>query len=91
MTCMRSYLLPPLFSLLLLLFPPTALQAEERATIDRQEATSIAQQVYPGRVLAVKKVQKGKSPAYRVKTLSAKGDVHIIVIDAVSGRVISRR
>jgi hypothetical protein len=41
-------------------------------------------------VLAVKKVQKGKSPAYRAKTLSAKGDVHIIVIDTVSGRVISR-
>jgi uncharacterized membrane protein YkoI len=91
MTCMKSFLLPPLFSLLLLFFLPTALQAEERATIDRQEAASIAQQVYPGRVLAVKKVQKGKSPAYRVKTLSAKGDVHIIVIDAVSGRVISRR
>jgi uncharacterized membrane protein YkoI len=87
MTCMKSYLLPPLFSLLLL---PTALQAEERATIDRQEAVSIAQQVDPGRVLAVKKVQNGKSPAYRAKTLSAKGDVHIIVIDTVSGRVISR-
>lgn len=87
---MKSYLLPPLFSLLLLILPIT-LQAEERATLDRQEAVHIAQQAYPGRVLAVKKVQKGKSLAYRVKTLSAKGDVHIIVIDAVSGRVISRR
>ena len=88
---MKSYLLPPLFSLLLLLSLPTVLQAEERATMDRQEAVSIAQQVYPVRVLAVKPVQKGKSPAYRVKTLSPKGDVHIVVIDAVSGRVISRR
>ncbi len=88
MTRMKSYLLPLLFSLLLL---PTLLQAEERATIDRQEAASIARQVHPGRVLAVKSVQKGKSPAYRVKTLSADGNVHIIVIDAVSGRVISSR
>ncbi len=85
---MKSYLLPLLFSLLLL---PTLLQAEERATIDRQEAASIARQVHPGRVLAVKPVHKGKSPAYRVKTLSADGNVHIIVIDAVSGRVISSR
>ncbi len=85
---MKSYLLPILFSLLLL---PTLLQAEERATIDRQEAASIARQVHPGRVLAVKPVQSGKSPAYRVKTLSADGNVHIIVIDAVSGRVISSR
>jgi len=88
---MKSHLLPPLFALLMLLFLPTTLQAEERATIDRQEAASIARQVHPGRVLAVKPVQRGKSPAYRVKTLSADGDIHIIVIDAVSGQVISRR
>jgi len=83
---MKSHLLPLLFLLLLL---PTLLQADERATIGRQEAASIARQVHPGRVLAVKPVQRGKSPAYRVKTLSADGNVHIIVIDAVSGRVIS--
>ena len=88
---MKSYLRPLLFSLLLLFFLPTALQAEKRATISQQKAVSIALQVYPGRVLAVKPVQKGKSPGYRVKTLSADGDVHIIVIDAVSGQVISRR
>ena len=40
MTCMKSYLLPPLFSLMLLLFLPTVLQAEERKTIDRQEAVA---------------------------------------------------
>jgi len=91
MTRMKSHLLPPLFSLLLLLSLPTALQAEDRAKIDRQEAARIALQVYPGRVLAVKPVQKGKSPAYRVKTLSSDGDVHIIVIDATSGQVISGR
>ncbi|GMQ88008.1 MAG: hypothetical protein BMS9Abin08_1224 [Gammaproteobacteria bacterium] len=85
---MKSHLLPLLFSLLLL---PTLLPAEERATIDRQEAASIARQVHPGRVLAVKPVQRGKLPAYRIKTLSADGNVHIIVIDAVSGQVISSR
>jgi len=86
---MKSHLLPPLFSLLLLFLSPV-LYAEEHAVINRREAVNIAQQVYPGRVLAVKPVHKGKSPAYRVKTLSSGGDIHIIVIDAVNGRVISR-
>jgi uncharacterized membrane protein YkoI len=42
-------------------------------------------------VLAVKQVQENDRPVYRVKTLSAGGDVHIIVIDADSGKVISRQ
>jgi len=88
---MKKHLLLPLFSLLLLFSLTTALQAEERATIDKHEAASIALQVYPGRVLAVKPVKNGKSPAYRVKTLSTDGNVHIIVIDAISRQVISRR
>ncbi len=88
---MKSYLLPPLLSLLLLFFLPNVLQAEERATINKQQAVDTALQIFPGRVLAVKRVQQGGSSGYRVKTLSANGDVHIIVIDAASGQVISRR
>lgn len=53
--------------------------------ISKQEAVSIAQQVYPGRVLAVKR----NGAVYRVKTLSDSGEVRIIVIDATSGKVIS--
>lgn len=91
MSCMKNVILPSLLALQFLLCLPVALQAEERTTIDRQEAANIDLQVYPGRVLAVKPVQTGNSPACRVKTPSADGDVHIIVIDATGGQVKSSR
>lgn len=87
---MKNTLLPPLFSLLLL-FASTVLQAEEHINIGRQEAANIALKTYPGRVLSVKPLRQGKSSVYRVKTLSADGNVHIVTIDAVSGQVISGR
>jgi len=53
--------------------------------IDKQQAVSIAQKVYPGRVLSVKR----KDDGYHVKTLSDNGEVRTIIIDADSGKVIS--
>jgi len=67
------------------------MSAVVHADIGKKQAVSIAQSVYPGRVLAVKQVQENNAPVYRVKTLSASGDVHIIVIDAESGKVISKQ
>jgi uncharacterized membrane protein YkoI len=67
------------------------MSAVVHADIGKKQAVSIAQSVYPGRVLAVKQVQENNAPVYRVKTLSAGGDVHIIVIDADSGKVISKQ
>lgn len=55
--------------------------------INKQQAVNIAQQVRPGRVLAVKR----NGSDYRVKTLSSSGEVHIVVIDGKSGKVISGR
>ena len=81
---MKKYLLPLLPVLLLLM------SAAVEADIGKNQAVSIAQSVYPGRVLAVKLVQENNASVYRVKTLSASGDVHIIVIDADSGKVISK-
>jgi uncharacterized membrane protein YkoI len=81
---MKNLLFPTLLALLLLMSAPVL------ADISKQEAVSIAQSVHPGRVLAVKLVQANNGPVYRVKTLSAGGDVHIIVIDAGSGKVISK-
>ncbi len=81
---MKKYLYPPLLVLLLLM------SAVVHADIGKKQAVSIAQSVYPGRVLAVKQEQQNDAPVYRVKTLSAGGDVHIIVIDADSGKVISK-
>jgi len=81
---MKKSLFPPLLVLLFLMSSPAL------ADISKQEAVSIAQSVHPGRVLAVKLVQANNGTVYRVKTLSAGGDVHIIVIDASSGKVISK-
>lgn len=53
--------------------------------IDKQQAVTIAQQTYPGRVLSVKR----KDNVYQVKTLSDNGEVRVILVDAYSGKVIS--
>jgi uncharacterized membrane protein YkoI len=82
---MKNLLYPPLLVLLMLM------SAVVHADIGEKQAVSIAQSVFPGRVLAVKQLQENNAPVYRVKTLSAGGDVHIIVIDANSGKVISRQ
>ena len=82
---MNKFLFSPLLALLMLMSSAT------QADIGEQQAVSIAQSVYPGRVLAIKQVQASNSTVYRVKTLSAAGDVHIIVIDANSGKVISKQ
>ena len=80
---MKKLVFPTLLALLLL---PAAALAE----IDKKQATAIAQGVHPGRVLAVKQVQENGKSVYRVKTLSDSGDVHVVVIDAGSGEIISK-
>jgi|GEM_PF-3008534 len=79
---MKQLLFPTLLALLLM--PGIVL-----ADIGEKQAISIAQGVHPGRVLAVKQVEQSGTTVYRVKTLSAGGDVNIVVIDAESGKVIS--
>ena len=80
---MKKLLFPALLALLL---TPALVLAD----IGKKQAISIAQGVHPGRVLAVKLEQQNGASVYRVKTLSDGGDVHIIVIDAESGNVISK-
>lgn len=91
-TSLLTYLLAPglvLCLALCLAFGAPAYAAPEPGTagISQQQAVGIAQSVHPGRVLSVK--QKGN--VYRVKSLSANGEVRIIVIDASSGNVLSGR
>lgn len=71
-------------TLVILLVFNAPLQAASE-TIDKQQAVSIAQQTYPGRVLSVKL----KDDIYQVKTLSEDGEVRIILIDAKNGKVIT--
>ena len=54
------------------------------ADVGRDEAAAVAQRVASGRVLAVERA----GPVWRVKILSAKGEVRVVVVDAASGRVV---
>ena len=56
-------------------------------TISEQQAMSIAQQAYSGRVLGVK--QKGND--YQVKVLLADGEVKIMLINKQTGKITSGR
>jgi uncharacterized membrane protein YkoI len=69
-----------------LVTPPIAARD---ADIGEQQAVNIAKGVHPGRVLSVKSVRLDTGAAWRIKTLSAAGDVHIVTVDAGNGRVLS--
>ncbi|NOQ64865.1 MAG: hypothetical protein GQ582_10170 [Methyloprofundus sp.] len=70
---------------LLLLLNSDAYAAPD--AISKQQAVSIAQQAYSGRVLGVK--QKGNH--YQVKTLLANGEVKIMLINKQTGAMTSGR
>lgn len=55
------------------------------AAISSQQASDIARQYVPGRVLAVKQTQHQGQAVYQIKILNARGEVHIVLIDANSG------
>jgi uncharacterized membrane protein YkoI len=58
------------------------------ADISRDEAAAAAQRVATGRVLSVDKTEADRRPVWRVKVLTAQGQVRVILIDAASGRVV---
>ncbi len=80
---MPNRLAPFFIAMLLSTALQTPLHAEQQG-IDKQRAVEIADRVYSGRVLAVKR--KGK--VYRVKKLNDRGEVRTIVIDADNGKVL---
>jgi len=65
-----------------------AVAAPAWADIGRDEAAAVAQRVASGRVLSVDRADADGRPAWRVKVLTGKGEVRVILIDAASGRVI---
>ncbi len=56
------------------------------ADVDRDEAAAAAVQAAGGRVLSVEKAQVGNRPAWRVKLVTAGGEVRVVMIDAANGR-----
>lgn len=75
-------LLNPLCALLI------AVAAPAWADVSRDEAAAAAQRVASGRVLSVERTEADRRAVWRVKVLTAKGDVRVILIDAASGRVV---
>lgn len=64
------------------------LAAPAWADISRDEAAAAAQRVSDGRVLSVERTESGRRPVWRVKILTAQGEVRVILIDAASGRAL---
>lgn len=58
------------------------------ADVSRDEAAAAAQRVASGRVLAVERAEVDRKPVWRVKILSAQGEVRIVVVDVASGRIV---
>lgn len=56
------------------------------ADVSRDEAAVVAQKATGGRVLAVDLVQRDGRALWRVKVLTAQGEVQVMFIDVVSGR-----
>lgn len=75
-------LLKPVCALLI------ALSAPAWADVSRDEAAAAAQRVSSGRVLSVEKTESERRPVWRVKVLTDKGEVRVILIDAGSGRAL---
>ncbi len=75
-------LVKPLCALLVVLAAPAW------ADVSRDEAAAAAQRVSSGRVLSVEKAESDRRPVWRVKVVTAQGEVRVILIDAASGRVL---
>jgi len=58
-----------------------------RAETDRDTAAAVAQNATGGRVLAVDRTERNGRAAWRVKVLTPKGEVRLLLVDAASGRL----
>ncbi len=56
------------------------------AEVSREQAAAVAQQAGNGRVLSVDRANEGGRAVWRVKVLTARGEVRVILVDAATGR-----
>jgi uncharacterized membrane protein YkoI len=56
------------------------------ADVSRDDAAAIAQRVSQGRVLAVERSEAGNRPVWRVKVVTAAGEVRVVLVDVATGR-----
>lgn len=86
----RLWLLPlhiaalvvPICACLLLLLAPAW------AGPGRDDAAAAAQRLSNGRVLSIETLEPARRAVWRVKVVTAQGEVRVILIDAVSGRAL---
>jgi len=58
------------------------------ADLSRDDAAAVAQRATGGRVLSADKTVSAGRPAWRVKVVTAQGEVRVILIDAASGQAL---
>lgn len=63
------------------------LSAPAWAGPSRDDAVVAAQRLSNGRVLSIQKLEPAHRAVWRVKVVTPQGEVRVILIDAVSGRV----
>ena len=74
--------LAPIIALLLVM------ASSARADVSRDDAVTMAQKIIGGRVLSVELTLQQEQRVWRVKVLTAQGEVKLILIDAASGRTL---
>lgn len=56
------------------------------ADVSRDEAAAVAQRQTGGRVLAVERAEAGGRPAWRVKVVTPRGEVRVVLVDVATGQ-----
>jgi uncharacterized membrane protein YkoI len=56
------------------------------AATSRDDAASIAQRETGGRVLSVERSETAGKPVWRVKVVTARGDVRVVLVDIATGQ-----
>ena len=57
------------------------------ANLSRDDAAALAQRASGGRVLSVDKSESSSQPVWRVKVVTAAGEVRVIQVDVATGQV----
>jgi uncharacterized membrane protein YkoI len=79
----KNRLLPKIMAAALL----AAMMLPAQAALNRDQAAAVAQRETGGRVLSVDRADAGGRGLWRVKVVTGKGDVRVILVDAESGKV----
>jgi uncharacterized membrane protein YkoI len=66
----------------------TALATPAWAQVSRDAAAATARQASGGRVLSVDRTESNGRPVWRVKVVTPKGEVRVLLLDAATGQAL---